>query len=60
MTNDEYCVICQRKLNPETMEQVGLNCSTGQYTLKEDLATQGWFSIGKDCLKKVPLMEDTE
>jgi hypothetical protein len=51
MSEPPECTICQKTLNPRTMTQVGLDYHTGLYTLREDLATQGWFDIGKDCLK---------
>ena len=48
----EYCVICGRALKGK-LSWIGINMETGKYTYDENLATQGWFLIGKDCEKKL-------
>ena len=53
MDEEHTCVICKRKLNPKTMCGIGINAETGLYTSREDLATQGFFDIGKDCLSGI-------
>jgi len=62
MNKKPFCIICHRKLNPKTMKEVGYSQEKGQYTLVKELATQGWFDIGADCLntlkKQGKLLED--
>lgn len=49
----EYCVICGKEIKSKKPSWIGINMETGKYTYDENLATQGWFHIGKDCEKKL-------
>ena len=53
MSEEIFCIKCKRKLNPKTSIQIGINAETGKYTTRENLATQGFFDIGKDCLNSI-------
>lgn len=46
---DYNCIICEKKLNPKTMKCIGMCQETGEWTLNEEKATQGYFDIGAGC-----------
>lgn len=52
--DEENCCLCGRTLIPnrKNRELLGLSCETGEYTLDEKEATQGFFPVGSSCLKK--------
>lgn len=45
-----YCIMCKQPLHPARREQIGICQETGEYTLDEEKATQGWFDVGRGCL----------
>ncbi len=53
----DYCLICDKKINPETAMPVRLNCNTTEL-LHEAVALppeddQGCFMVGPDCARRV-------
>ena len=47
----DQCFVCDQKLSAGSGGWVGINIETTKYTLDDELATQGWFRIGSDCLR---------
>jgi len=53
MTGGKHeCVICRKELKGKLL-WIGININTGKYTFNEDLATQGYYTIGSDCRRKL-------
>lgn len=50
---DEECCICKRRLKEGKHTWIGLCCETGEWTIDEKKATQGYFAIGNTCFKNL-------
>lgn len=60
--DDDFCEYCGRKLNPDRIKWLELNCKTGQWSDPDRITvpgneSQGLFPFGIACARR-RLMED--